>query len=237
MSNTIDDVVKATPLSILVRRRCRIRINSNVKVTVGSTSDVDSKDASGNVTRAVESGRHMVRRTIARLSNEKSWTQYKIEKYAKRLFLQQKLTMGTVNKIILPKLEQTLTGLTTSISINLADKVTNFNDDGVVDRQGTGLIHLRIEPFRKSYRNEIRGDYDEDEEAYEFETAYQNLKLQATSTVIHEATHRFANTVDYCYFDSTNKLRPKTPFTDVELALVNADSYAWFVCKVGRKEG
>jgi hypothetical protein len=228
MSNTIDDVVKATPLSILVRRRCRVRTNSHVTVTVGSTSDADSQDASGNVTRSVESGRRMVRRTIARLGNKKSWTQYKIQEYAWLLFLQENLTMDTVKSTIIPKLELTLNGLTTAISINVADKVTNYNDEGVVDRKGTGLIHLKIEPFRKTYRNEIRDDYED---------AYQNLKLHATSTVIHEATHRFASTVDYCYFDSTNNLSPKTAFTAVDQALVNADSYAWFVCRVGRKEG
>lgn len=231
MSLTIDDVAKATPLNI-VKSACRLNKYTGAlkgsQITVGATSDADSKDATGNVARSVRSGRHMVRRTIARLGRKSSWGQYKIEYFAKLLFLQDPLTRQTVNNIIIPKLELTLNGLVDNITINVAEQVTNFNDDGVVARQTTGLIHLRIQPFTKTYRDEIRDGNEE---------AYQNLKMQATSTVIHEATHKFANTVDYCYLDPMNDLKPKTAFNDGKLALVNADSYAWFVCGVGLKEG
>jgi hypothetical protein len=71
---------------------------------------------------------------------------------------------------------------------------------------------------------------------------YKNLKLEAASTLIHEATHLFANTIDYCYFEPWDE--PKQPekeygdaFDNEQLALMNADSYARFVCRVGFKEG
>lgn len=49
-------------------------------------------------------------------------------------------------------------------------------------------------------------------------------------TLIHEATHKFAGTIDYMYFE--NGKQPEG-FTSKRDALINADSYAWFACNLG----
>jgi hypothetical protein len=47
--------------------------------------------------------------------------------------------------------------------------------------------------------------------------------------LIHEATHKYAGTWDYAYFDEETGSRSSPPITDKASALGNADSYAWFV--------
>ncbi len=54
----------------------------------------------------------------------------------------------------------------------------------------------------------------------------------AVVTLIHEGTHKFAGTNDYCYFKD-DALTPNGVFTDKNEALKNADSYAWFAYKMG----
>jgi hypothetical protein len=59
---------------------------------------------------------------------------------------------------------------------------------------------------------------------------------------IHEATHKYAGTFDYAYFDDdgeTTRWVDETfaPFRDPKLAAVNADSYAFFVTKLGALRG
>jgi hypothetical protein len=51
-------------------------------------------------------------------------------------------------------------------------------------------------------------------------------------TLIHEATHKYAGTDDVAYF-SDDGLTPANAFTKAG-GLINADSYAWFIVKVGR---
>ena len=51
--------------------------------------------------------------------------------------------------------------------------------------------------------------------------------------LVHEATHKYAGTGDYSYFDYSGD-KPLATFTDRVQALQNADSYAWFVFKMGR---
>jgi hypothetical protein len=53
-------------------------------------------------------------------------------------------------------------------------------------------------------------------------------------TLIHEATHKFAGTIDYSYFGDDG-LTPESKFTSREKALANADSYAFFVVNVGEE--
>ncbi|MBX9752059.1 MAG: M35 family metallopeptidase [Roseococcus sp.] len=54
-------------------------------------------------------------------------------------------------------------------------------------------------------------------------------------TLIHEATHKYAGTVDYCYFKNDG-VQPDGTFTNRLKALANADSYAWFVVAIGKPE-
>jgi Lysine-specific metallo-endopeptidase len=53
-----------------------------------------------------------------------------------------------------------------------------------------------------------------------------------TVTILHEASHKFAGTIDYCYFDKPGK-NPKSTFTDKQQALINTDSYGYFIVKSG----
>ena len=58
---------------------------------------------------------------------------------------------------------------------------------------------------------------------------------RAAHTVIHEATHKYAGTEDYCYFSQQENgdPKPKTDFTLRERALRNADSFAWIAFAIG----
>jgi hypothetical protein len=55
---------------------------------------------------------------------------------------------------------------------------------------------------------------------------------------LHEASHRFAGTIDYVYFkdDTVNvdEVVGGGNFDDKAKALNNADSYGWFIIKAGR---
>ena len=52
-------------------------------------------------------------------------------------------------------------------------------------------------------------------------------------TLIHEASHKYAGTIDYSYFTNDSQ-RAISTFDDKAKALMNADSYAFFVLKIGR---
>jgi hypothetical protein len=54
-------------------------------------------------------------------------------------------------------------------------------------------------------------------------------------TLIHEATHKYAGTIDYRYFKDDG-VEPKGTFNSRAKALCNADSYAWFVVAIGKPE-
>ena len=58
-------------------------------------------------------------------------------------------------------------------------------------------------------------------------------------TLIHEATHKYANTLDYD--DADDRIADFSywlkPGLTTEQALNNAESYALFACRVGCKQG
>jgi hypothetical protein len=56
--------------------------------------------------------------------------------------------------------------------------------------------------------------------------------LFGVKTFIHEATHKYAGTIDYVYFDDDGAT-PIETFDDPAKALINADSHAWFICTLG----
>jgi hypothetical protein len=68
---------------------------------------------------------------------------------------------------------------------------------------------------------------------------YGAIKLERTSlegkngvqTLIHEATHKYAGTIDYVYFNEAGE-DPSPGLLDKKKALMNADSYAWFAQRV-----
>jgi hypothetical protein len=62
------------------------------------------------------------------------------------------------------------------------------------------------------------------------------MRTYGPITLIHEASHKYAGTWDYHYFDSMNG-NPPEGFDDPDNALFNADSYAWFAYFVGKNPG
>lgn len=55
----------------------------------------------------------------------------------------------------------------------------------------------------------------------------------ATKTLVHEASHKYAGTIDYCLFGDAADNPPQSMFQSVDSALKNADSYGWFAFHVG----
>jgi hypothetical protein len=53
-------------------------------------------------------------------------------------------------------------------------------------------------------------------------------------TLIHEASHKYAGTHDYAYFDDTGE-NPTPTWGLKDKMITNADSYAWFVVRVHTK--
>jgi hypothetical protein len=75
----------------------------------------------------------------------------------------------------------------------------------------------------------------------------KELNRNAVQTIIHEATHKYAGTWDYCYFNedgatpTTAYMRgyagitpDRRGFVDRDAAMQNADSFAWFAYKISR---
>lgn len=71
-------------------------------------------------------------------------------------------------------------------------------------------------------------------------TLFESKGPEAVHALIHEATHKFAGTIDYVYFEGDDMLDPAsktlTTIRDKAKALNNADSYAWLAIMIGRRE-
>jgi hypothetical protein len=123
---------------------------------------------------------------------------------------------------------KTRTGLSGDVTIKTGALVGKDNGDvgGAVSRKtavSTKPYHTQVarmddgEVFR---RGAIRIDEG------------KLLDWQGAVTLLHEATHKYAGTIDYCYFKPDGS-DPDGPFNDKAKALMNADSYGFFISKVG----
>lgn len=56
--------------------------------------------------------------------------------------------------------------------------------------------------------------------------------MWGVKTFIHEATHKYAGTIDYRYIKDDGST-PRGEFSDASKAQINADSYAWFIVMLG----
>jgi len=122
-------------------------------------------------------------------------------------------------------------GLSGDVTIKTGGRVGsgNSDDNGEVSFSASATPH-------KSYHNRVY-DYEDREMVTAGAIKIDKDRLQqgqlGLKTLIHEATHKYAGTTDYCYFDDDGET-PRTAFTDRLMAVINADSYAWFIVKVGR---
>lgn len=163
------------------------------------------------------------------------------KRFAARYFLvpdtgPSKEDLEKIKKII----EMTMNGLGSSKMTIKIGLMAGKNDDGSDDDvHGEVTQRPRSAPRTKhSYHNTVR-DLDDGKKyvtgaiRMDQDTLLKGGRL-AVVTLIHEATHKYAGTNDYCYFDD-DSYTPDGTFDDKNEALKNADSYAWFIYKMGRK--
>jgi hypothetical protein len=69
--------------------------------------------------------------------------------------------------------------------------------------------------------------------------ANEETNEMGTVTLIHEATHKYAGTIDYAQYTPERGWKvlgrgKNLVFNDMNRAIINADSYAWFIFLVGK---
>lgn len=212
-------------------------------VTWGSGSDARSfevmaqnrqgfDDFASKAGDAVQDGVRALENAVAALSRAKLGSE--VQRYANRYFLTgEKLDKADADKIKVV-LNMTLVGMKGG---TLAFKIAATQDD---DKPGyRGYVNGHKGASTRSYHNRII-DMDDDEEwrqgAIHITGERLDLGRLGVKSVVHEATHKYAGTIDYCYFKDDGKT-PKKSFDSKASALQNADSYAWFALKVGRGSG
>ncbi len=149
-------------------------------------------------------------------------------RYANRYFLTgKKLSTDDLTQIR-KVLGMILTGLKADVTIKVGDigKGTLGSVAGVAGKTPTKPYHNTVLAAR-SGKIETKG-------AIHMSDKHMSDGRLAVVTLIHEAGHKFAGLRDYSYFDD-NSVDPLSDFTDKSSAMKNADSYAWFTLKIGRK--
>jgi hypothetical protein len=238
------------------------------KITGILTVETPNEDVQNAVGRSVRyswmQALNRLRRTLARLNNQACWKTHEIPNYAELYFLVRKLTPELVREKIVPILELTQNGLKSDVTIRVAEKITEGNDEGLVintpvgdDKKGPGIItrlednkkyspsviYLKQHAFDHAVRapKKIVREFTYKRKTYTVEDPNMTRRI-ACVTLLHEATHKYAGTWDYCYFDSEGE-EPRKPehgqgdvFDDHVKSLQNADGFAWFAYNVGKPE-
>jgi hypothetical protein len=181
---------------------------------------------------------------LAILNHRENWPQHHVQRYAKRYFLIDALTDAIANAKIKPTLELTWNGLNSDgLRIAVKRQIDNTDPDGGVERN----LFTRGKGDVKSLEDGFTYRYDVINIATRM-LSNEDLHRNAVQTIIHEATHKYAGTWDYCYFDAAGE-KPTTPyerglvgiradkrgFVDGDAAMQNADSFAWFAYKISRR--
>ena len=183
---------------------------------------------------ALSDSRKLLRSALAEVSG--LWLSKDVVRYANRYFLTgekgiDKKDLATIKSVI----TLTKNGLHgPTVGLKIAKTEPNINGKVVSRRRGDAPT-----PSTKSYHNNATMLNDG--------RAWRQGAIHVTGdrldqgrlgikTLVHEATHKYAGTDDYCYFEDDG-VTPSSAFTSKERALRNADSYAWFVLKVGRGLG
>jgi len=148
------------------------------------------------------------------------------------------LTGKTLNRVdagwIKILLNQTLLGLTGG-KLTLKIAATAAQDD---PKTG-GYVNFSTRPATKLYHNQV---FDlakrrvETQGAIHITGARLNQGILGVKVLIHEASHKYAGTEDYVYFEDEGQT-VRGELKSKERALRNADGLAWFAIMVGREGG
>lgn len=198
-------------------------------LTVMAKPGVNLAELAGAAKEALEDARTYLQKTIRILNS--SATHPLVLKLAKRYFLTGDGPIGADDlDFIKSNLELTLTGLMSDVTIKTGTKV------GRGDREVEGQVN------KTEGANPIKSYHTVTEKLIDLkEYTYGAIKIDAgrlqsalaAKTLVHEATHKYAGTDDYCYFGE-DSITPRSTFDRKSRALCNADSYAWFVIKIGQ---
>lgn len=165
-----------------------------------------------------------------------------VREYAHRYFLTQKsgISLGDLQRIQ-TVINMTRTGLESDVTIKTGAMVgRKWLDNGTfVDKDVHGSVRPReLNDMKHDYHNPVV-DLDDGKTyrmgAIRIDDKTLGSEVLGLVTLIHEATHKFAGTNDYCYFKKDG-ITPDGTFNDRAEALKNADSYAWFVYKCRKVE-
>lgn len=163
--------------------------------------------------------------------------------YLKRYYLISGTPTAQQKQMIRGVLEATMIGLKGNLTLKIGHHVSKDGDDDhgeIVRHSVRGGAKVT-----KPYHNKISRLDPSDKDQW----VYGSMKLRAKTlvkkelglcTLIHEATHKFAGTMDACYFANDGKSQA---FFGGKMnkatALMNADSHAWFAvrCLAASKRG
>jgi len=153
-------------------------------------------------------------------------------RYANKFFLTDKKTIAandltTIQTIV----TKVWNGLAGDVTIKAGTTVGRNDKDvsGSVRQRGAGVAY-------KPYHN-VEVDLGDGEQwtmgAMRLDQDTLLKGRLGVVTLIHEASHKDAGTIDYCYLKNADQT-PRGTFDDKAKALINADSFGWFIVKVGR---
>lgn len=127
---------------------------------------------------------------------------------------------------ILTVVAKTRTGLSGDVTIKTGALV------GKGDKDVGGAVARKVAASTKPYHTQV-ARLDDGEMFRRGAIRIDEAKMldwQGTVTLLHEATHKYAGTIDYCYFKPDGS-EPDGTFNDKAKALINADSYGFFISK------
>lgn len=214
----------------------------------GGTSETDLALTGGQVAQEVDFCRALCLKTRSRLGQPDK----DVKKYGYRYFF---LDPSTDNS----KSYKTIEYIVGLIETGLAEKglVIKVNSSLDSTQKVTGYVNVRKLEFDANGTEVIKkgkenGTYvaahDPNGGVTTKRAGAIHVKLSAikdvrngVQTILHEASHRYGGTHDFGnkgYFTNSGD-HPRNPaeFYRPEDALYNADSYGWFILKVGRMQG
>jgi hypothetical protein len=130
---------------------------------------------------------------------------------------------------ILTVIAKTRTGLSGDVTIKTGPLVGKGNKDV------GGAVTRKIAASTKPYHTQV-ARMDDGEVFRRGAIRIDEEKLtdwRGVVTLVHEATHKYAGTIDYCYFKADGS-EPDGVFNDKAKALMNADRYGYFIAKLGK---
>jgi len=153
-----------------------------------------------------------------------------VKKAAHRYFLTDSLYIAKTDLEYIKRVYVlTIDGLAGDVTIKTGATVGSGNDDSNGEVNASPNLNL-VKPYHNLVVDRDDGQMSK-WGAIKVDGA-RLLSALGVKTFIHEATHKYAGTTDYCYFNDDG-VTPRSTFDDKAKALDNADSYAWFAYTVG----